>query len=185
MRHLLAHFITAVCFEWDDIIGLWNDNLFSQFSSERVSGKLMLVLRLAQEYCSHRGISGGPYCLSSASNYKRHQSKRECSAWDHVHRSMSHAWPIIVARRWGNTGQTSESEAFQHRILQLRWILFFPGFFPIFRSLLIGRKRPGGKGCNYLQGSSSSLWVPYLNSCKNSLCKSHRYSCARLKEIFF
>ncbi len=110
----------------------------------------------------------GPYCLSSASNYKRHQSKRECSVWDHVHRSMSHAWPIIVARRWGNAGQTSESEPFQHRIPQLRWIHFFPHF----RSVLIGRKMLGGKVCYYLQESSSNLWVSHLNSCKKS-CVSH------------
>lgn len=131
----------------------------------------MLVLRLEQEYCSQRGISGGPYCLSSASNYKRHQSKRECSAWDHVHRSMSHAWPIIVARRWGNTGQTSESEPFQHCIPQLRWIHFFPLGFPLFTSVLIGRKGLGRKGCNYLQESSSNLWVSHLN--KNNFFKSH------------
>ncbi len=114
----------------------------------------------------------GPYCLSSASNYKRHQSKWECSVWDHVHRSMSHAWPIIVARRWGNTGQTSESEPFQHRSPQLRWILFFFHGFPLFRSVLIGRKRLGGKGCNYLQESSNNLWVSHLNSCKKA-CVSH------------
>ncbi len=48
---------------------------------------------------------------------------------------------------------------------------FFHGF-PLFRSVLIGRKRLGGKGCNYLQESSNNLWVSHLNSCKKA-CVSH------------
>lgn len=54
--------------------------------------------------------------------------------------------------------------------------LSLPPGFPLFTSVLIGRKRLRGKGYNYLQESSSNLWVSHLNSCKNSLCKSNFFS---------
>lgn len=169
MRYLLAHFITAVCFEWDDIIGPWNDNLSLQFSSERVSGKLMLALRLKQVYCSRKGISR----IASAQQATIKSIKANGNA----------ARETMCIAQWAMHGQLllpADEETLDKlarvshsSIASHNWDEYISPPTPTPTSVPIGRKKLRGKGCNYLQESSSSLWVYHLNSCKNSLCKSH------------